>query len=252
MAGINMEFHSLDLIYLRRFFLRSPKMFARCTGMLMNNFAFGSRIETMKLLEAKMIIRNPGLLRTAIRVTKSHLREPISTQVSTIGSVARLRFSGWEEQETGKKTLRKRVASLAGRKGHMINRIPGKYRMRHAFITVSPFSDSTYGPPTKEHADFKVPRILRALARIDYAEPFMIVGYDKLPAGLYKFDEGKDAKGRRKLSLLQFFQPKKKQPKINKWRLSGVRNYMKSISLKREWGLVVDRALKQQGGLRRR
>lgn len=220
--------------------------------MLLNNFAFGSRLETMKLLEAKMIIRNPGLLRTAMRVTKSHLREPISSQVSSMGSVARHRFSGWEEQETGAPTKRKRVATLAARKGHLINRIPGKYRMRHAFITVSPFSNEVSGPRREGDANYQVPRILKALARMEYKDPFMIVGYDKLPPGLYKFDEGKDANGRRKLSILQFFSPRNKQPKMQKWRKPGVKKYMNSISLKREWGLVVDRVLKQHSGLRRR
>lgn len=110
------EFTAGDLINLRRFYKRAPKMFGRAVVGMLNNVAFEARVELLKTIGSQMNIRNPRFVAAHMKVQKAKGSD-ISRAVSVVGSVGGARFTGWVEQETGQTDTRNRVYGLFARGG---------------------------------------------------------------------------------------------------------------------------------------
>jgi hypothetical protein len=244
MAGIEFQFSSRDLIALRKWYKKSPRQFAASTGMLLNNMAFGSRLESLGLIHARMLIRSPGFVRSRVQVKKSHFRLPMESQVSEMGSVKKPRFSGWVEQELGSRGARKHFASISGRAGNKRGKIKRGARLDKPFVNPKRY------PKRRgfrgKNFDHRIQVMLSTLERMNYSKPFVIFGHTRIPSGLYKFGRGKTGFGQRQIDALQLFY----KPKVTKrvrWMSGGVKRYFKSTNIKREWGKVVERMLRRQG-----
>ncbi len=226
---------------LEKFYKQAPKQFAAATGMLLNNFAFGTRAQAPRSMAKGMIIRDERFVKSKIRVKKSRFRPPIESQVSTVGSIAGPRFTGWLEQETGAQPNRTRVFHLSARAGSKKRRAPPRFRLRPG-----------NNPPTPDGFPGKSPHhraivMLQHLGRQGFKRPFVIKGHKRAKAGLYKFGRGR--KGHKRLVMLQRFE-KRPAPKRFQWMRRSRKDYMGSINLVAEWRNVLQRSLKPPRSLK--
>lgn len=240
MAGEMFQMDIRDLLKLRRYYKKSPRSFAAAVGMLLNNFAFGTRAEVFRVMPTLMTIRNKRFLETRIRAKKTHLRLPISSQQSETGSIGAKRFTAWEEQELGKRTKRTRVASILAR-GAKQKQIKRPFRLRPGMNFPTP--DDFPGRSGHHRAIV----MLQKLGREGYKKPFIVLKHKRITPGLYKFKGGRGAK--RKLRMLQSFKPARLQPRRIRWLTISRRKYLSGMNLRREWAIVIERTLKKRGGL---
>lgn len=222
-----------DLLRLRKFYKNAPRQFARATAGVLNALAFGTRKSQIREIDSSMTVRNSRFVQSKVRVTKARGILPVSNQESTSGSVADLskRFTGWEEQETGKKTKLKRTFSKAARKGSWSSPVAGFARSsgRRKVYRVKQFKGRTQ----KSRFLFML-RVLRSRGGGEF-EMRSKVG--KLTRGLYR------VRGQGKLIKLQSFD-NPTQPKRNKWNDRAADNYLRRVNLRRVWVAQLKRVLK--------
>jgi hypothetical protein len=78
--------------------------------------------------------------------------------------------------------------------------------------------------------------MLGVLKSMRYRQPFIITGHQKIPPGLYQLKGDK-------LQALQFFDPKREQPRRIPWLKKSVRRYMKSFRGRTAWIAAARRAM---------
>lgn len=229
------EINLNDLQTYEKFLRRSPKQIAAVRGMVLNNYAFGTRDESIKVIEKRMIIKQSRFVPRRIQVKKSRLSGHPRNQISKTGSTRLPRFSAWEEQELGKKTERSRVFTLFARGG-------SKGRVARPQARLKPGRDR----PTPE--DYKGKNrthraivMLQILGREGYKKPFIIRYHKKVAPGLYKFTGGKK---KRKLRILQAFEPREVQPKRISWLIGGRDRYFRKNPPGKTWSKAMKRVLK--------
>lgn len=105
-----------------------PSGFRRVVASYLNSMAFSQRDENKKNLMRQFIIRDERFLNSHLRVEKTKPVN-INEQIAISGSVTAPRFTGWKEQQEGKKPERKRTISVQAR-GSRTNKLPNKYRLR--------------------------------------------------------------------------------------------------------------------------
>lgn len=221
----------MDLIKLRRFYKNAPKQFGYTTASLLNTFAFNTRKEALKVVHKEMNIRNQSFVISQMRYKKAKGSEHINSQESETFSIKGKRFSGWVEQETGKKTDRTRVASTLARGGSNSGQIKPAFRMKPGKNFLSP--DELKG-------DNKAQRLAAMFHKIEYEKykkPFIIKGSNKFKSGIYR-------RVRNKIKILQSFKAKNAQPKRIKWMAKARRNNFKTLNLRNEWRDAINRTLK--------
>jgi hypothetical protein len=216
-----------------RWLKRAPKQIKGASVMLLNNYAFGTRTESINIIAERMFIKKPGFVPSRIQVEKASVARPMSR----VGSVALPRFSGWEEQETGKRTERTRVFTLLAR--------GGKAREARREARLKPGGDRPV-PEDYEgvNAHHRVIVMLGTLNKQGYRRAFIIRGHKRMKPGLYKFKGGKK---KRQLHMLQAFKPRKVQPKRIRWLTGGRDRYMRSHPPGKVWAKVMKRVLKFKG-----
>lgn len=230
-----------DLNFLNRLYNKWPRQFARGTGMMLNTFAFGTRREAIAWLPRKQTIRNKRFMARQLRVEKSRTGPPIEAQMSTVGSVPKDRFTGWVEQETGLADPRGHAGTLYSRGKRKTRQIKKGFR----FLPGKDFAHSSDypGDPAGGIADEdqRAFVMIRTLSRAGYREPFIVRRYKKVKAGMYKF---KGRKNKQKLVMVQSIRPKSRRIKRIRWMETSRGRYFRSVSLEKEWGLVMKRILK--------
>lgn len=216
-----------DLRRLYKWYRRSPKEFARATGLLLNNFAFGVRLTAIEAISTGMIVRDFNFIQGSLKVERSHTRLPISTQVSRVGSITRNRFTGWIEQETGQRTKKERTFQLAARRGSKKRRAVPRARLRPGTDFITP---AEYSGKSDHH---RAVVMLQTLAREGYKQPFIVGRHKRLKSGLYKFGRGR--KPNQKLIMLQNFDPSNPQPRRYRWMRRARQLYFNRIDIRNEW-----------------
>lgn len=217
----------------------SPKKFGVAAGMLINNFAFGTRDFSMKLLPVLMTVRSRQFMKRQLRVDKARLSAPIDVMRSEMGSVRAKRFSGWREQELGDKADRKRVFTTLGRVGGKKRGVARRMaRLRNLANFEQP---DGYPGKSSEH---RVIVMLRVLQRRKHKKPFIIHGHRKIHPGVYQFKGSAKGNKPRPIKILQAFKPDRLQPRKIPWLRMSRDKYLSSISLHREWERVLNRAWK--------
>jgi hypothetical protein len=119
-----------DLKALKKFFKKAPKLFKPVSANVLNSLAFMTRKYDIKNLSNHMIIRNEKFVKSSIRVEKAKSGAEINKQISRVYSIKRPRFTGWEEQQTGKQPVKKRITTLHSRGGSKKRKVLGKYRLK--------------------------------------------------------------------------------------------------------------------------
>jgi hypothetical protein len=219
-----------DLLRLRKFYKNAPRQFARATAGVLNNMAFGARKSQIREIHSSMTVRNSRFVQSKIRVTKARGILPISNQESTSGSVTGSRFTGWEEQETGKKSKLKRSFTQAARGGNFKSQVKPKARLRakNKFYRPGQFK----GRNQKARFMF----MMRVLATRGGGDFITDKKQGKLTRGLYRFKGGK-------IMRLQNFE-ESTQPGRNKWNKRAVDKYLRRANLRRIWTAQLQRQLK--------
>lgn len=238
-----MNIFDIDLVNLHRlkkFYRNSPKQFKKATVMLLNNFAFGVRAETLKFLSRKMIVRDKRFVSSRLQVTKARPGNT-SSQVSTVGSVPKKQFTGWREQELGIPTADDRTASLLARRGSKRKKMVAGARLKPS--VEFPDSENYFG-----EGDNRVYSMLSKLGRENYKKAFIIKRHSKFKSGLYKFRgrkrKSKSGKKIKYVKMLQRFSSPNTKPKRLRWMLTSRINYFRKADLKTEWSRVLSRLLK--------
>lgn len=125
MADNMFSYTTEDLLNLRRFYKQAPKTFGRSVVGMLNGLAFHARVELLETIEDQMIVRNRKFVSSKMRVEKARGHN-ISNAVSRVGSISGPRFTGWEEQETGKADQRERTYSEFSRGGNQESKISSR------------------------------------------------------------------------------------------------------------------------------
>lgn len=197
-----LELRQRDLLRLANRLDELPVILRATTAKALDELAFVTRNNAISLLRSKLKIRNERFVFGSIRVLKASKSRPISQQDSIVGSIARPRFSGLVEQETGSPTTRTRVATLLARGRSRAQTIRPSFRMRGTFIT----------PEESQGANqsIRVAKMLGKLRRSKHRRPFIIRRDRVWRPGLYKLQRGK-------ARLLQYFRSPRLQPKRFRW-----------------------------------
>jgi hypothetical protein len=225
-----------DMDRLAEVFRDAPRDLRRATGMFVNNLAFGTKKQIPNTMSSLMTVRDKRFVNSRIRVEKARFSTPIDAQMSVVGSIYGPRFSGWEEQELGKKTDRHRVFTLLARLGSKQRKAKRSARMRNlsGFVKPDEFSGVS--------AEHRVIVMLRVLQRKNYPRPFIIHGHSKIHSGVYQF-RGRGTKRKPKpIKILQSFDPRRVQPRRVPWLRQSRDKYLRSVNVTRLWENVISRA----------
>jgi hypothetical protein len=222
------EIRITDLVRLRTFYKKAPKQFGRAAADVLNDFAFGVRSKSNRVINKKMVVRNSKFVSSSLRVTKARGAD-INSMKSETGSVRRKRFTGWAEQELGKRSTRTKTATTIGRGGNIKGILKPRFRMKPAARFPRPTDF-----PGKD-SNRRVNTMLRVMKRKS-SRPFVIVGSKRFHSGLYKFHN-------RKVMALQLFK-NRKQPKRVRWHTIAKSEYFRSISIRAVWAKNIRRTLR--------
>lgn len=105
---------------------------------MLNAFAFGTRTHAIRVIDRAMIVRNRRFVESRLRVTKANIHAPVSRQAAWTGSVPNARFTGWVEQEFGKRTSRNRASTLLGRGGSQQKQMRPSIRLKPGREVITP------------------------------------------------------------------------------------------------------------------
>ena len=214
-----------------KFMKQAPKLVKRAVAGTLNTFAFETRKKALHIIMTNMTVRARKFVEGSMRVDKAKAGQSINQQHSVVGSIKRPRFTGWEEQQTGKKTKRNRVATALARGGNMSGKVKPSARMKQSNTFQSP---DDY-PGTTKHNRAVV--MLQVLFRKRSRKAFIIKGHRTLKRGLYKIKQ-------KKLRMLQSFESKNTQPKRVRWMTGAVKAFKRSADIGKIWEKNVKRVLK--------
>lgn len=231
MPGQMFQLDRKELDRLVRLYKRMPREFQQATARMLNSFAFGTQKEAIKVIQRRMTVRNQRFVKSAVRVRKARGSDQLTAQEAITGSIFRARFSGWREQELGKATDRTRIATIFARGGDKGKQIRPSLRMKsnNQFLSPDDFPGNS--------AAHRVVVMLQVLSRKRHRRPFIIKHHPKFKPGLYKFQ-------RRKLHMVQDFNPSKPQPRRIRWMTSGRKRYFRGVDLRALWTDNLNRSLK--------
>lgn len=221
-----------DFINLRKFYKRAPKKFQITAANVLNNFAFGTKKAAIDVINDKMTVRNKRFVESSFRVQKTNGSIPLNSMVSRVGSIERARFSGWEEQQTGKKRESTRVGTLLSRGKNKSKQMRPAARMKPG----RNFPDA--GDYQGKSEQQRTTVMLNTLKRKKFRKPFVIrKNLRKFKAGLYRFF-------RRKVKMLQRFDSRKAQPEKLDWMGEARRDYFRAHPVRETWGKAIKHVLK--------
>ena len=221
-----------DFINLHKFYRRGPKQFQRTAASVLNSFAFGTRESAVNVINEKMTVRNKRFVKGSFRVKTANPNTDLNSMVSRVGSIERPRFSGWEEQQTGKKRESTRVGTLLSRGKNRSRQIRPAARMKAG----RNFPDS--GDYQGKSEQQRTTVMLSSLKRKKFRKPFVIRrNLRKFKAGLYRFFRGK-------VKMLQRFDSRKAQPKKLDWMGEARRDYFRGHPVRNTWGKALKHVLK--------
>jgi hypothetical protein len=231
MANGMFDIETRDIEALARFYRKAPRIFAQASGSMLNEFAFGTRVEAFYEIASKMTVRNPKFVASRLQVTKASKSLPFQSQQSIIGSVATQRFSAWQEQQLGKDTARKRTISLLARMGNQSRQAAPRARLKPGNRVWK--ADSFPGKDMHQ----KTIVMMQKLSRAGVTESFLISADARIRGvapGLYRLQNGK-------LRTLQTQEAK--QPHKIPWLTAARDRYMRETNMSALWARTLGYAL---------
>lgn len=217
-----------DIRRLRKWYKKAPKQFTRAGAGVLNDFAFGVKEVSGRVINKRMVVRNSKFVSSSLRVQKTK-GSNFSSLSSETGSVRRPRFSGWAEQELGKRSSRTKVATPFGRGGSNKGVLKPSFRMKPSarFIKPSDFE----GDNQKQ----KIRAMLNKVSKRKTSRPFLIRGSKRFSSGLYKIQN-------RNIRRVQKFKTTA-QPKRIKWHTQSKAIYFRANKPRDIWARNIRRIL---------
>lgn len=236
-----------DLILLRRFYKKAPKLFKRAAAGTLNAFAFGTRKQAIKVIDRKLTVRNSKFIHGSIKLDKARANVPLNRLEAITGSVVRPRYTGLAEQELGKAGPRDRTFTTASRGGNISSPVKGWARLKPNAKYPSPTNARLLTGARGGRKDFnlsgltgskRIVAFLSILHERKVAQTFIIhKRFGRFKRGLYRFKQGVVRK-------LQAFSAKHK-PRRVRWLTEGRKNYFSSISVSKVWAKEISFQLKK-------
>lgn len=226
MPNKEFEFKAEDLILLRRFYKKSPKLFGRSVTNTLNQLAFESRTALINTISEQMTVRNPRFVSKQMKV-KPAKGIDIKTAESAVGSLSNSRFSGWIEQETGKKNEKNRTFTLLSRGNNEQNTVRPKSKVNYNWAKISDF---TIKAKSKQHR-----LIIFLQMMVEQKKQFVMPRkYKGMGRGLYRVR-------RKKIVVVQRFKPMKirKQP----WMKPTINEHIDNKSIRATWASQINRII---------
>lgn len=201
------------------FLKRAPRKFQRAMAVYVNNQAVTMRENMIETIGSMMTLRDTRFVRGSVVYRRGSLGAQPPFR-SSAGSIERDRFTGWIEQETGKKTPKKRDLTTRGaRRGSWKRKAVPSSRMRSSNQFLKVRGNVVGG--------------LRAAARKRERRALLITGDKKIPAGLYRFKGQMRRGGYRPLQALQYLGGS--QPRRRPWARVALNLYSFRVKPQREW-----------------
>ncbi len=213
-----------DLRKLKRFLAQSPNLIKPVVANILTSLAFKTREYDIQNLSADLIIRNPGFLKSSLKVDKARSGR-IENQVARAYSINRPNFTGWEEQQTGKPIRKHRAGTLAARKGNRRNVMMQRARFKgdNKFYKPSQF----HGKTLRQSFYFMM-RVLGSRGGGEFLlSESMTTKHGQLPAGLWQM-KAHQLKLLQKLGAI-------KQPRRHQWRTASLRSLRVRNDIDRIW-----------------
>lgn len=216
---------------LEKFVKTAPKVYGRAMAVMMTEMAFemkNKQIVFHMQRRTPMNIRDEKFAKGRLKVQKAKPRSNVNLIYSKVGSVAdKPRFTGWLEQQSGKKADKSRTFSLRARKGN---------RKRKALPTARLKPGRSYPTPSDFGLNRTAYRSRRALTKAGlakaalvwtrrerYRRPFVLLGHDRIEDGLFRWQ------GKRLVRLQYFDVANRAQPKKVRWMEGATRIYMRGL-----------------------
>lgn len=217
----------------------NPRKYRAICGTILNRLAYSARLFAIKKgVNKKFTVRSKGLLRKHFMYTRTRTTIPIDEQKTYYGSIASKRFTGWIEQQTGKRTKRKRTAT-PGARGKTGKRVIPK-RFRHNLLNRMPRRE-VVPVRNKQSEAHHTAAMLAILKRRGYRGPLYIGeqadgSEQQFPAGIYQML----AKGQvRPIQLDRELQPERVD-----WANELNRDFFKSVDLNKETAAAIHRIMR--------
>lgn len=219
-----------QMIALKSFFKKAPGLFLTAQRGVLNAQAFQlKKIFIPISINKKMIVRSSKFVTSSIRVSMARGNK----MQSEVGSIFRPRFSGWNEQQLGTKTKRKRLASPFSRRDSRANKIAAKRRLKKGSKVIKRGEDNVKGSSTKN----KNIAWLQMLTRRNEKRPFMLENkVGKLTRGIFMLSRGR-------IRRIANIEPRNPQPKRIPWITSALAMQKKS-DVELMWKTQINRVKK--------
>lgn len=202
--------------------------------MLLNRFAHGTYEGSIKRIGALMTVRNVRFLQTRLRYSKAPTTAPIASQVARTGSIATARFTGWAEQELGKRTNRSHWSEPASRGGDKTRQMKPSSRLKPGNRVVR-IEDYHPSGGNSNYGGFIAMLIRRKENRLVMIRNG---GYGRLKRGVWK-------RNRKRLEMMQSL--KTKQPKRLRWLSQARAIYFKSTNIPQVWEKICNQLVRPPG-----
>lgn len=225
----------MGLRNLEKAFREGPKIYGRAASVFLNEMAFQmKRREIVDFMSRKMTVRNRKFVEGRIRVQKARPRSNINQIMSIVGSVAdKPRFTGWAEQELGRRTKKTRTMALGARRGSRKRKVLPSARMRPGKHP-GPTELGIKGTSAANRAS----GLLAWVHRTKHRQPFRLFGHSTIEAGLFRL------KGKKLVRLQHFERNTEAQPKRVRW-LRGARDrYLGKLNMYDLWARSIKRVSK--------
>lgn len=229
-----------ELKQLIQFQKKAPRKFNKAAAFMLNDFAFMTKKEIPITIQKEMTVRNERFVRSKIRVKKTKITT-INNLKSIVGSIFSPRFTGWIEQETGRRSEKKRVITLAGRKGSWKNKASAAARLKpgKTFLTPRKLVKGAKNNRQRTIIFLQMMNRKSSLKR----KPFFLGSKDligRLQKGVYQF------KGN-KIKRLQTIKDTAQKPKRIPWMRTSRNNFIRNANIRQLWAKNISRVL----GIRR-
>ena len=230
------ELDDSEIKVLANFLKKAPFQFRVAHGRTLNLLGFHLRGEMIKQINSNMTVRKQKFVEGSFKVETTRATKPINQQQVEVGSINRRGFSGWDEQQLGKKTKKENTESLAARGGSFSKIIKKRFKLRN---TSGLRTESKYQGRNHNH---QVLLMMREMSGPLQNTPFILRRKtNKLDAGMYMF------KGKKLIGLRTF--GKKQQPKRFDWSGRALDATKRNFDFRR---VIFKEAEKQLPFLRRR
>ena len=215
---------------LLRFFKKFPKQARYATAGIINNFAFGSRKQTIQNYNANYIIRNQSLLKSSTRVIKANGSQDVNQQMAVLYFQQKKNFSGFVEQELGTSTKRQKTVSTAARGGSRSSKVRKRFKTGQSMDT-----------PENTGLSNNIGGFLQYQKRKKSKAFLLTRQYKSLGKGVYYFKgSGKNKQLTKLQNIGKIVQPKKKPIMY-----PSSKQYISKINLSGLWQKEVTRQLEK-------